>query len=313
MRIAPAHPRRIRWLALTLGGVVALAAANTPSRATADPPGPEQVHDWAFAIGNRTLTGTADAVGERYARFDLVVVDGEEATAAKVAAMRSRGALALAYLSVGTIERWRGWYPQLKRYRLGAWRDWEDEWFADTARAGLRREIAGEIAPTLLAKGFDGLFLDNTDMVEVPRHRAQRAGMGRLISRLDQVVGPDRLLFTQNGHRGMARGYPGQGVPPLAPSFEGWNREDASWTWDFEDRRYRPVGARGREAATAELEGMRGLGLLTTATDYVDLEDASSAAECASEARAREAGALPYVANIGLTREAVFANPPDCP
>jgi hypothetical protein len=111
------------------------------------------------------------------------------------------------------------------------------------------REVARLVraAEAVPARGFDGLFLDNTDMVEPRRHRPQRAGMARLVAMLDDFVHDEGgLLFTQNGARGMLRGYPRQEVEPLASRFA--------------------IG-----------------------------EDA-----------------LPYVADIGLTRRAVKANPPDC-
>ncbi len=98
-------------------------------------------------------------------------------TAGEVAALRARGATVLAYLSVGTIEKWRSWYPNLKPYRLAAWRDWKDEWFADVSSAKLRATLTDKIAPAILDKGFDGLFLDNVDMIETRSHRAQRPGM----------------------------------------------------------------------------------------------------------------------------------------
>ena len=120
------------------------------------------------------LAGGPEQVADRLGGFNLVVVDGELASAAEVAALRSGGATVLAYLSAGTIEKWRFWYPRLKRFRLGAWAAWKDEWFADVSRPRLRRTIVNRIAPEMLAKGFDGLFLDNVDMIETRNHTAQR-------------------------------------------------------------------------------------------------------------------------------------------
>ena len=67
-----------------------------------------------------------------------------------------------------------------------------------------------------------------------------------------------------------------------------------------------------REAALDELDEIAGAGLVTAATDYVDIEDGFSAAECEAVTNAESVGALSYLANIGLTRNAVEANPPDC-
>jgi uncharacterized protein (TIGR01370 family) len=301
---------RLRGAIATLALAAAVAgAALGAGSAAAGTPALSGVSNWAFAIGNRTLSGSDNQVGTRLGSFDLVVVDGEEATSDQIAKIQSHGTIVLAYLSVGTIEKWRKWYPELKRYRLKAWQDWKDEWFADASKAGFRTKIHG-IAGDLLDKGFDGLFLDNTDMVETGSHKHQRKGMEELIADLDSLTHDAGLyLFDQNGAPGMLDGYPGQDVGPLYTHFDGWNREDASWTWDFDRHRYKPVHGDG---ALHELDKVGAKGLFTTATDYVNLDDHSSDAECESVANATSAGALDYVADIGLTLKAVEANPPDC-
>ncbi len=289
-------------------GVVAVLATAVPS--SAGPP--VAAESWAFAIGNHTLDGPPSEVGTRYEGFDLVVIDGEEVSPGEVSAIADGDTLALAYLSAGTIEGWRGWYDKVKRYRLKPWQDWKDEWFADTSRPAFRQKLTAIAEEEILTKAFDGLFLDNTDMVEAKRHRAQRAGMARLVQMLDEAAGSQRLLFTQNGAPGMLDGYPGQDVEPLIDHFEGWNREDVTWTFDFDRRRYVRNHRADREAALEELAAIRAEGLVTSATDYVELDDGLSAGECKAVENAEGVDALSYLGNIGLTRKAVEANPPDC-
>lgn len=262
------------------------------------------MHNWAFAIGHGMLAGDADAVARRLERFDLAVIDGESARRREVGALRREGTVVLGYLSVGTIERWRSWYPRLRRYRLRAWRDWEGEWFADVARAGLRRELVGRIAPRLLRKGFDGLFLDNVDMIERRRHRAQRPGMRRLVRRLARLVHErGKLLFAQNGARGMRRF-------GIARYLDGWNREDVTWTYDFDRRRYARQSPGAIAAAQRELRGMARRGIFVTATDYTRPGDAAALAEAVANACA--ARALPYVSDVGLTARRLPGTPLRC-
>jgi endo-alpha-1,4-polygalactosaminidase (GH114 family) len=305
----------VRRGAVTAGiaGIAALGlvALTGPGPAGAGPEPGADPQGFAFAIGNGTVGGAPLKVAERLGRFDLVVVDGEDASAQAVARTQDEGTTVLAYLSVGTIESWRRWYPELKRYRLSAWQDWRDEWFADTSKAGLRRKLVEIAEERILVKGFDGLFLDNVDMVEVRRHREQREGMGELVGDLDETVG-DGLLLAQNGAPGVLDGYPGDGVDPLIDHLDGWNREDVTWTYDFDRRRYVRNSSGDRNDALEELQEIGGAGLVTTATDYVDLRGGFSAAECQAVENAMGAGALPYLADIGLTRKAVEANPPDC-
>ena len=286
---------------LTAIAGLALALALSANAARAGEGGPQS---FALAIGNGNLAGGPAQVGERLGRFGLAVVDGEEASREEVGAVRGDGTLVLGYLSVGTIERWRSWYPRVRRYRLGANADWKDEWFADVSRAGLRREFVERIAPGILAKGFDGLFLDNVDMVEARRHRGQRAGMRKLVLALSDLARSDgRLLFAQNGAAGLRK-------LDLLDVLDGWNREDVTWTYDFDRRRYVPSPAPQRREALAELRAMAARGLIVTATDYTRAGDAEAQREAVENACA--AGALPFVGDIGLTARRLPDPPLTC-
>ncbi len=282
--------------------ICVLAAAVTPAaeNGRALPP-----QSFAFAIGNGNLAGGPEQVAERLGEFDLVIVDGELARADEVAALRARGVTVLGYLSVGTIEKWRSWYRRLKRFRLGAWADWKDEWFADVSKAKLRRRITTEIAPRLLAKGFDGLFLDNVDMVETRNHAPQRDGMRELVLALSTLVhGDGRVLFAQNGA-------PVLDKLGLIDAMDGWNREDVTWSYDFDRRRYVHLRAGETRAALRELSEMAARGLVTTSADYTGAGDDEAAAEAV--ANACSVGATPYVGDIGLTARRLPRPPLTCP
>ena len=284
---------------------VAVAASVAAASHAADGSRTLPPRSFAFAIGNGNLAGGPEQVAERLGAFELVVVDGELARADEIAALRARGVTVLGYLSVGTIEKWRSWYPKLKRFRLNAWADWKDEWFADVSRPRLRRLIEGEIAPQLLGKGFDGLFLDNVDMVETRNHAAQRDGMRELVNALAALAhGDGRLLFAQNGAEILEE-------LELLDALDGWNREDVTWTYDFDRRRYVHQSLGETRAALAELRAMATRGLVTTTADYTRAGDADAEAESVSNACS--AGAVPYVGDIGLTARRLPDPPLTCP
>ncbi len=287
--------------AACLCGVAASAGAGG-----SDDPRLIGAESFAFGIGDGMLHGNAQDVAERLGAYDVVVVDGEEASEAEVGALQADGATVLAYLSVGTIEKWRGWYPELKRYRLAAWQDWKDEWFADVSRPGLRNDLADEIAPDILAKGFDGLFLDNVDMIEPRRYREQRVGMRDLVSRLGALVHADGgLLFAQNGYWGLRKfGILDDG------HLDGWNREDVTWTFDFDRRKYVPNSGRDRDEALDDLAAMRARGHFTTATNYTKRSSGAAVDESIEDACG--VGALPFIGDIGLTAKRLPESPYVC-
>lgn len=262
--------------------------------ATGDRPRLNQARTFAFAIGDGALRG--DYL-RRLAPYDLVVVDGVEARRSQIRALRARGKIVLGYLDVGAIERTRSWYRAAKPYRMELWEDW-GEWYADTSRAGYRRLIARRVAPRIARKGFDGLFLDNVDMIS--DHQRQSRGMHRLVAALGRLVHRrGGLLFAQNGE---------DVIGPMLRHLDGWNREDVSRTYSFRRKRYVPVSPAGHRAALRALRRIRARGLTVTATDYVRGGD--TAAALASTRAACGAGALSYVSDISLRR--VPQPPPRC-
>lgn len=270
-----------------LAAVAALVVV-LPDAALGTPRDPRlaAVKSFAFAIGAGDLKGD---VAARYGAYGLVIVDGQEATSAQVAALQARGMIVLAYLSVGTIEPFRPWYGRLKRFRLPDKFVAFNEYYANLDAARYRARIAA-IAARILGKGFDGLFLDNTDMTET--HRRQKPGMFKLARRLSWLTHRSgRLLFTQNGAAVIA---------PTLRFYDGWNREDASWTYSFSRRTYVAVSPVARAAAQAELRRIGAAGLLTLATDYTAPADTAAIQD--SVANACGAGALPFVSDIELTR-----------
>ena len=296
---------RTSIVSAALAGLALLAAAQ----AGAGPAHPDLAgaESFAFGIGNGMIEGNAGEVAERLGDYDVVVVDGEEASEGKVAALKAEGATVLAYLSVGTIEKWRGWYPGIRQYRLAAWQNWKDEWFADVSKRGLREALADDIAPGILEKGFDGLFLDNVDMIEPSKHSEQREGMRELVAALGELVhSQDGLLFAQNGYWGFKKfGILEDG------HLDGWNREDVTWTYDFDRKRYVRNSDRGRDEALDDLSKMAGLGLFTTATNYTRRSAGSAVDE--SIADACSVGALPFIGDIGLTAKRLPDAPYICP
>ena len=289
-------PRRATRLLASASVAAALACWPVAAEAAPDDPRLAAVQSFAFALG---ADANAGKVITRLAPYDLVVVDGELTTKASVRRLREGGALVLGYLSVGTIEPFRSWYPLLKPFRLKSRFEEFGEYYARVRAPRFRRLIRRRIAPRILRKGFDGLFLDNTDMVE--GHPRQGRGMRKLVRKLSALVhGQGDFLFAQNGERSIA---------PLLPYYDGWNREDVTWTYDFAERRYVHRTAGNVQRALAALERIGDAGLLATSTDYTKAGDAAAFAE--SVANACGAGAVPYVSNIALTR--IPATPPVCP
>lgn len=243
------------------------------------------VHSFAFALGD-TLEGD---IVSRLGKFDLIVVDGEGISAEQVSLLKEQGAIVIGYLSVGTIEKNRSWFNKVKKYRLNLWGDW-DEWYADVSRSGFRNVIVKDVAPSIMRKHLDGLFLDNVDMII--SHRAQHGGMLTLVKALSSYVHRRKgFLFAQNGDSIISAFY---------KYLDGWNREDVSFTYNFEKNKYEAVPLSERAQALRTLKKLHDKGLLTLSTDYLDVNQNQK--EAIAINRACAVGAIPYVSDIFLTR-----------
>lgn len=243
------------------------------------------VESFCFGIGSDVLTHSI----EKLALCDLVVVDGEEASREQISFLQQSGAIVLAYLSVGTIEIGRGWYSKVSKYKLDLWGDW-GEYYADVSKNGYRRIIDSYVAPRILRKGFDGLFLDNVDMIIT--HRNQTHGMKLLVKALSKRVHRnEKLLFTQNGDRVISK---------FTRHLDGWNREDFTSTYSFDSKSYIAVDEEEHSQIAEVIQRLSAKGLLITTTDYVSSEDTTL--EALSVQEACRFGAIPFVSDIELTR-----------
>lgn len=242
----------------------------------------DKVNSFALALGADT---SEVSVEQKLGHYQLVVVDGQETSRSVISHLRNQGVLVLGYLSIGTIEPWRPWYGKLKKYRLSG-KSWGEP-YADVNRSGYRQAIR-DIAGSISDKGFDGLFFDNSDMVEV--YPSRKPGMRLLLSTLaGQQRQAKKLVVMQNNFT-FLRNY--------SDYFDGWNREDVSSTYNFTKRRYQATSSAEQDQAGRELRAMRQLGLKTLATDYYR----AAANPLAGQLFACSQGAVSFVSNIQLSR-----------
>jgi cysteinyl-tRNA synthetase len=246
---------------------------------------------WAPVFG-------ADPAGCDLRGFELVVLDGvgdrepgSAPTPALIAALRQH-AVVLGYLSVGTLE---GWRPYASRapvaWTLEALDDWPDEAYVDVRHDGWQQLMA-EQAVALQAAGFDGLYLDNLDVVE--DHPALADAMAALVRGL-RAAAPRLLIVGQNGLF----------IADRLP-LDAIAHEDVFWRWDEDRQSYRRSPARETRALVDGLRQLRAAGLPVFTLDY-----APPGSEGAQEAleRSLAEGFRPAVSVLELDRVPHLAAP----
>ncbi len=266
-------------------------AASVPA-----PPPPVQLGRLRVRLAKAaswTLALSDKAAASELRGYSLVVVDGETTSTSRIRTLHARGSIVLAYLSIGTIEDGRWWSTAAQEFRLDRWQDW-GEWYADVNRPRFRSLITGTVLPRIMAAGYDGVFLDNVDMVE--SHPAQRRGMATLLSQVSrQVHGRGRLVLAQNGDTQLSW---------MLPWLDGWNREDVSYTYDFDTGKYRRASAAERGRAARAIGRVTALRRPAFTTDYLSNPASPTAAPQVADAvrYSCRLGAKPYVSSILLDR-----------
>lgn len=93
----------------------------------------------------------------------IKAVEPDDYTAAQVKAIKAKGYIVLAYLSVGTLEKERSWFNKFAKYKLKRLGDWPNEFYVDVRKTNWRCFLVDR-AKSLKAKGYDGFWCDNIDV-----------------------------------------------------------------------------------------------------------------------------------------------------
>lgn len=134
---------------------------------------------------------------DELAAFDLAIVQPDTLTPEELTTIHSDGTLAIAYLSVGEAEPGRPWYTDGRvdpSWELGINPNWGSI-FIDASQPGWQ-QLMVDLAGETLAKGYDGLFLDTVDTVDL--FPQTTAGMVRVVERLRETY-PDAILVQNRG------------------------------------------------------------------------------------------------------------------
>ena len=124
----------------------------------------------------------------------------EDYTAKEVQALKSAGYTVLAYLSVGSVDERRSYYKQLEPYTLRRLDDWEHERYLDVCEPAVQDWLINR-GMALLNAGYDGLWIDNTDVFEEYPSDAAYKGITRIL----QALYPHGYIMVNGGMEYMLR------------------------------------------------------------------------------------------------------------
>jgi len=229
--------------------------------------------------------------------FDLLILDPDEWSKGHVSYWKEDGKIVVAYLSIGTAENWRWYWPLVEeKWKIAPVDEWPGEWYIDCRKVGWRKLILNRVIPKILSKGFHGLFLDNIDVAELYPKTA--SGVVRLVREIKSRY-PSIILIANNGLCVMSK---------IWKNLDGLVKEDVSSTYDWNADDYVKVPLDESNALLKILASWKKKGLEIFVLDYAVTK---SLAKYDYE-RARRCGLIPYAANIMLDEIYVWESNSSC-
>jgi uncharacterized protein (TIGR01370 family) len=114
-----------------------------------------------FAVSYEDIENPAQATSQ----YDLLIVEPDNYSKAEVDSMKTAGNTVLGYISLGEVNKYRWYYPLMEEQGfLGINENWDSP-YLDLADPKVRSIMLDQVLPNIMAKGFDGLFLDTIDDV----------------------------------------------------------------------------------------------------------------------------------------------------
>ena len=233
---------------------------------------------------------------EEFRGYDLVVFDGDVHPSLKP--ISAAGSVVLGYLSLCEVERHRSWFATAKDSGLlaGENPNWQGSYFIDVRDPRWRKIVVDQLAPEIIARGFQGLFLDTLDdAAELERRDPKKFGGMQsaaieLVKEIRRAVPAATLMVN--------RGY--DLLPAIAGSVNVVLGESVYGTYDFTTKKYRRVPEAEYREQVAVLSKVRSMkpSLRICTLDYWNPGDRDGIRRVYREERSH--GFDPYVATISL-------------
>lgn len=252
-----------------------------------------EVHSQAWGIDYGPVTDPAMA-----RRYDLLVLEPDFGR--PLASLRGAGARLLGYVSLGEVNMARPFAAELADAgALGRSNpNWPQARYADLRHPAWRSMVLDRLVPSILRKGYDGIFMDTLDNAEEIERQDPHVNHG-MVAGAVELVQAIRTRFPAITIM-MNRGY--GLLPRVVSQIDIILAEAMASRWNFRERRYEMTTPQDWEWQATKLLASKdanpALGLMTL--DYWDPADMLTVASL--YARERAAGFQPYVSTLALDR-----------
>jgi uncharacterized protein (TIGR01370 family) len=230
--------------------------------------------------------------------YDLVVFDSDRYP--PIATLKEKGKIVLGYISLGEVEKYRPYFNDVKKAGLLIEKNevWTDAYKVDVRNPLWTKMVIEQLVPEILAKGFDGVFLDTLDNPgDLERTNPARfRGMTHAAAQLVKAIKHNfpKALIMQN------RGY--ELLPEVAPHIDMVLGESVYTDYNFDKKTYGFVPTDLYQLQVKMMKDAQKIApnLKVYTLDYWKEDDSKTITQIYKTQR--ENGFIPYVATIALDK-----------
>lgn len=239
----------------------------------------------------------SDASVSNVKKFDLAILDSDSHP--DLTELKATGTILIGYVSLGEVADYRWYWNDIakKPWILEKNPNWNSR-MIDVRADEWRQLLTEQIIPRILAKGFDGIFLDTIDDAEYLEQyhpKKKYPGMGAAMVRLIKLIRKKFPTIYIVANRGFAF------LNEIASSIDGVVAESIFTTIDFEKSMTRRRNAYETAPIIKQLrKASKRTGLKVFTLDYPDLENRMDIEEII--AQSQRLGFIPYLSTPKLEK-----------
>ena len=193
------------------------------------------------------LIGEDSDITDKLSDIDLLVIDAEYFSQNDIARLRENGIREIfSYINIGSIESFRSYDTDFEKYTLGAYENWPEEKWINVSAPEWQACTASRV-DSLVQKGVDGFFVDNTDVYYNYPQECIYDGILTILDYMDHTGG--KILI--NGGDSFVKKYLTTEKNVL---IDGVNQENVFTAYDFSKDVYTKSDQSTREYYTEYLD-----------------------------------------------------------
>ena len=252
---------------------------------------------WAVYYGNAMPP-------DKFYSYDVLVFDADSDPL--ISPLLKQGKTVLGYLSLGEVESYRTWYSSVQQegLLLEENKSWSGSFFVDVRDPRWTKRIIEQLIPSILHKGFSGVFIDTLDNpAELERNNGEAfEGMTKAAARLVLSIRrhyPDIKIMLNRAY---------EILPEVGGAIDMVLAESLYTDYNFTTKQYQRVEASlySNQLSILQQAAKKFPKLSVYTLDYWPPEDTTVLADIYHVQR--ENGFIPYVATVELDR--LIAEPP---